>query len=334
MDSSGIPANRSWFRISLRAALILLTLACIWLAVVFNRVRRQERAVKAIEETGGLVAFDYQFAPEWKQSDPPPGPGWLRRIVGDDFFRAPQHVDLRGEQITDGFLEVHLAGLSSIQLLSIENSTQVTDAGIARVARLQKVNMLSLAVPNLTDAALADIGRMRQLTALSIDSPLVSDVGLSRLAGLDKLEALTLQCPQITPAGIRRLTEFDRIRYAHSIRDSNNMAVLDKLRTATDLEMMDVPLVDAIEFLAATMEVPFDLQGVSVATRSAPITATASNQPLEAVLALVLEPLGFGFSFDAGTIKIAPRERAKAMRPGYWAFRETFQSAERIEVDW
>jgi hypothetical protein len=202
------------------------------------------------------------------------------------------------------------------------------------VAHLPNVDMLSLKAPQMTDAALDDLGRMSQLTALSIGSPLVSDAGLARLADLDKLESLTLQCPQITPAGIRPLRGFKHIRYVHSIRDFDSIIVLDRLRSTTDIEFIDVPLMDAIEFLSSTTEVWFNLDEVPIDKKTAPITATESNQPLEAILSLVLEPVGLGFYFDSGTIKIAPRERAKAMRPGYWAFREAFPEAERIEVDW
>ena len=96
------PRHR-WFQYSLRSFLVLLTALAVWLGIVVNRAREQREAVKAIEALGGAVAYDWQqdippgtfpfYSPVASQ---PPGPAWLRRIVGDDFFQNASQVNFGG----------------------------------------------------------------------------------------------------------------------------------------------------------------------------------------------------------------------------------------------
>lgn len=84
--------RRRWLQFSFRGFLIALTIGCLWLGWQVERAREQREAVKAIEALGGLVWFDWQIVilqPKHIRIDPratPPGPVWLRRIIGDDFF--------------------------------------------------------------------------------------------------------------------------------------------------------------------------------------------------------------------------------------------------------
>lgn len=83
-------STRRWFQYSLRSFLILVTALAIWLGVVVNRAREQREAVKAIEALGGFAQYDWQYIEP--STDEPPGPAWLRRIVGDDAFQRVKYV--------------------------------------------------------------------------------------------------------------------------------------------------------------------------------------------------------------------------------------------------
>lgn len=100
--------TRRWLQYSLRSFLVLLTALAVWLGVVVNRAREQREAVKAIEAAGGTVTYDFQITgvpfdgtPDLPHVverffDPyaePPGPLWLRRLIGDDFFQEPVAVN-------------------------------------------------------------------------------------------------------------------------------------------------------------------------------------------------------------------------------------------------
>lgn len=85
---------RRWLQFSLRGFFVLLTALAVWLGVMVNRAREQREAVKAIEALGASVGYDWQDVP-LDPADPfridgpltPPGPAWLRRLVGDEFFQ-------------------------------------------------------------------------------------------------------------------------------------------------------------------------------------------------------------------------------------------------------
>jgi|SRR6185437_11269524 len=77
--------SRRYLTFSLRTLFILLTVFAVWLGVVVRRAAEQREAVKAIEALGGYVIYDGQ-APSG-DAKRPAGSAWLRRTVGDDFFR-------------------------------------------------------------------------------------------------------------------------------------------------------------------------------------------------------------------------------------------------------
>ena len=72
-------------------ALLLLTLVvavpCSWLATEMKAAKKQQEAVEEIEKAGQVV-FDYELDPDgrWMAGATPPGPPWLRNLLGDDLF--------------------------------------------------------------------------------------------------------------------------------------------------------------------------------------------------------------------------------------------------------
>lgn len=90
------PRSR-YLTFSLRTLFLALTALAVWLGIVVNRAREQRDAVKAIEALGGTVAYDWQQESTFPFYSPvashPPGPAWLRRIVGDDFFQNASQVN-------------------------------------------------------------------------------------------------------------------------------------------------------------------------------------------------------------------------------------------------
>ena len=74
--------------------LVAVALFGIWLGVIANRANRQRRAVQAITKAGGSVWYDYQadgsgseaIEPDVRPDAPEPGPSWLRKLIGIDYF--------------------------------------------------------------------------------------------------------------------------------------------------------------------------------------------------------------------------------------------------------
>jgi hypothetical protein len=257
----------------------------------------------------------------------------LRRIVGDELFRTPVHVEVRGNGIDDAFLAKHLSGVRSTEFLAIQ-SEAITDDALAAVSRLSAPEMLEVVSSGISDVGLAHVGRMQQLDALRLTSPHVTDVGAACLAELKLLEALTLDGAQLTPDGIRRLKGLERIRYVHLVHDPLNEIPLENLRQETNLVFSDLPLVDALEFFSLDTELQLDTTEVPEDRRLRPITLVAKRQLREECLRRILEAADLDYYFYRGTIKITTPDLAAPRRAGERACRETFPSAERIEVDW
>ncbi len=81
-----VPAKprRRWRQYSLRALLVLtLIVAAIfgWLRYEMDRYQREEEAVAAITNAGGVVSYE-----DYSRTGDRRGPRWLRPILGDRFF--------------------------------------------------------------------------------------------------------------------------------------------------------------------------------------------------------------------------------------------------------
>ena len=92
-QSNPPPPKRRWYQYSLRTLLIFMTVAACgfgWLGVKVRQARRQKEAVDRFEALGGGVIYDYEIDVEfrWIADAKPPGPIWLHRVLGDDFFRT------------------------------------------------------------------------------------------------------------------------------------------------------------------------------------------------------------------------------------------------------
>jgi hypothetical protein len=102
----------------------------------------------------------------------------------------------------------HLAGLSGLVWLNIAHGEQVTDAGIERLARLEKLQALTLPNAQLTDAALAALATLPQLAHLAIDNARrVTDRGLAHLKDARQLRYLQVTGTQVTDSGAQALRQ-------------------------------------------------------------------------------------------------------------------------------
>src|SRR5262249_10885763 len=114
-------------RFSLRTLLESVTIASAgfgWLGLTVRRVQEQKAAVLAIRELGGTVYYGYQLAER-----SPPGPKWLRDLVGLDFLNTPNSVYFPDGQDADDWLN-NLKVLKDISSLTVR-STGLSDAGLA-----------------------------------------------------------------------------------------------------------------------------------------------------------------------------------------------------------
>ena len=121
------------FQFGIRSLLLLVVAVALpfsWLAVEIQQTKREREAVAGIEELGGRVTYDWQFFSMGVPLPPPPGPAWLRSMLGDYFFATVRRVSLNA-RFDDAGLE-RLKGLRQLQELAIANSP-VTDEGLKKL---------------------------------------------------------------------------------------------------------------------------------------------------------------------------------------------------------
>ena len=188
--------RRRWLKVSLRTFLLAITVLCVWLGFIVNRANKQKQAVAWVREHGGTVYYDFEFYKEnsefpYKDAEPP-GPDWLRKWIGIDYFADVTYVSLCDEQITD---LGPLANLIELRILDL-GGTQPSD--LWPLAKMKQMQVLNLSQIQVSD--LSPLSGMRKMRRLSLNNTPVSDLSpLSDLTELRQLEANFTQVSDLTP---------------------------------------------------------------------------------------------------------------------------------------
>jgi hypothetical protein len=192
-----------WYQFSLRSLLMLMLLACIAMipvAIREQQAKKQREAVDAVRKLGGSVTYDGLLA-----TGEAPGPVWLHRLLGEDFFITVGGVRLDYTKVTDADLK-KLDKLPQLHWLAL-NHTNVTDAGLENIGELAKLQTLVLSQTKITDAGLAHLGGLTQLETLFLGDTRVTDDGLERLKGFPQLSFLSVVNTTTTREGITKLQQ-------------------------------------------------------------------------------------------------------------------------------
>ena len=113
------------------------------------------------------------------------------------------HFHLYRTQITDAGLK-DVAKLQNLRWLNL-SQTKITDAGLKDVAKLQKLDWLHLSSTQITDAGLKEVAKMQNLGELFLDGTKITDAGLKEVAKLQNLKDLNLNRTKVTKAGVAEL---------------------------------------------------------------------------------------------------------------------------------
>ena len=154
--------RRRWHQYSLRTLLILITVICCglgWVGVKVQQGRKQKEVVDAFTKAGGIFGYEYQYDANrrWHRDAEPPGPPWLRSLLGDDFFRNPNEVDLSVAHLTAADFK-HLQEMTKLKWLKL-GGTQVTDAVLDNLKGLPQLEDLFVTSTSVTDAG---VKKLRQ----------------------------------------------------------------------------------------------------------------------------------------------------------------------------
>ena len=199
-----------------------------WVGIKAQQARRQHAAVQAIEKSGGEVLYDYQLGPDdyELQTAQPPGPTWLRSLVGNDMFDDVVKVSIRADeqmefvkalphltslefycsdQVSDAGL-AYLRDVPQLRSLGFGISGHVTDAGLVHLSSLTQLRQLDMRYLDITDAGLEHVKGLNQLEELTLGNA-ITNTGLEQLKGLTQLKELHVWATQVTDEGVLKLQE-------------------------------------------------------------------------------------------------------------------------------
>jgi Leucine-rich repeat (LRR) protein len=202
------------------------------------------------------------------------------QIATDDLRKlatlsALEELFLQDAALNDDVLGELVQGLSGLRRLTLRNTPQVTDVGIATLAELVQLERLALidlqisgeAIPTLSKlpalvsldlrqckqiagAALAPLSNAPALKELKLSGYDIDDATLGIVASLPRLESLTVEDASITSEGIGKLAEnpqtAQRIRSLTFARcsalDDDALATLAAFGNLRRLTLRDVPI--------------------------------------------------------------------------------------------
>jgi Leucine-rich repeat (LRR) protein len=126
--------------------------------------------------------------------------------------------------------------------LTAPNAT-VTDADLAKLARLTKLERLQLDNVKITDAGLAHLGGLTKLKALHVvdQEPghcAIGDAGIKALAAMSELEELLLPSPNATDAAADVLAKLEKLRFLNLGKTQLTAAGVAKLVSLSKLELL------------------------------------------------------------------------------------------------
>ena len=126
------------FQFGIRSLLIFTLVVALpfsWLAVEVKAAREQKAAVDEIARLDGRMSYDWEVDANLKfvSNAEPPGPEWLRNLLGVDFFAHVLCVNLNLSEVTDADLP-HLEALNQLRVLLLIG-TKVTDDGVNKLSR-------------------------------------------------------------------------------------------------------------------------------------------------------------------------------------------------------
>jgi len=201
---------------SLRTGLLLILVAALWLGWRVDKARRQHHAIDQVEKYNGYVRFDYEYLNGKEIPDAQPwGPKWLRRHLGDDYFREVSRVIYVDQPLSDAPL-APLTDLSAIEelrfLTSISHAAPVdpppglerlTESGLSRLEGLTRLRRVEFHDMELTGSMLRHLNRSAQLEELKVFEGDaieggITDEGMPPLGAMPRLRVLSLWCHRIT----------------------------------------------------------------------------------------------------------------------------------------
>lgn len=249
--------RRRWFQFRLRTLLILVALCALlsaWVSGPLRRAHRQRMAVERLTELGAAVTYDYQEGDSAVAE--PPGPNWLRELLGVDCFANVVGVETGCSKA--GSSAAPSASLKCNEFELFKNFPELTrlsidgdgatDESLGFLTAIPKLRSLKID-GQIADEGLRRIAQCKQIRELTFGQHVqVLESGLAKLAVLNELESLDLS--QIAVPG-EWLKPLARLENLHCLRRSDrrwtdaDMQGVARLVHLVDLDLSNAAITDA-----------------------------------------------------------------------------------------
>ncbi len=154
---------------------------------------------------------------------------------------------------------------------------------------------------------------------------------------LRSLAAVGMTDVSVTNEGLGQLSSLESLKYVTCLRDSRSRAVLQALDEQTSIEFQDVPLQDAIEYLADLHGIPIEIDKSAVPAEQldarSPLTHAIKNKPLRDALDELLPPNEMGWIVTYGKLVITTAAEGEKRRQAVAAVRASLPQVREIEID-
>ena len=239
------PRRRFW-RLSVRGLMVLVLVVGGVLGWQARRASVQRRAVAQLVAEGIGTSFDYEYDSEgtYLVNSRPRAPGWLRRAVGDEWFRELASVDVYPGTLKAGKLSesaIRAAGsLDRLDKLRVYN-VPLTDDEFSRMLSLSRPRQILFQETEATPAALrriASLGSVNDLT-VRFKRPVCGSSCLPALTEMTRLKRLWLTNLESFPpeemVALRSLCRLEALLIKNSPGDES---CLEHIRGLTALKSL------------------------------------------------------------------------------------------------
>ncbi|MBI1374936.1 MAG: hypothetical protein GC159_19635 [Phycisphaera sp.] len=93
----------------------------------------------------------------------------------------------------------------------ILTGSEITDADVARLAKLPNLQLVNLSGSRVTDNGLRALANLKHLRYLHLADTAVTDAGLAHLRNLPSLERINVDGTAVTPAGLDQLQRVPQV---------------------------------------------------------------------------------------------------------------------------
>ncbi len=277
-DINATPFRLRWYQFRLRSLLVFMTVAGMlsgWAGTKIRDARNQANTVAAFKASGAIVNYRYFWT-----DDDPPGPEWLRNVLGIDYFDAPVAAQIYRDNDVARACPL-LREMPELTYLDLHGS-KITDQDVTVLENyLPKLERINITDTSITDEGLIGLSNKPFLKSLGLTQTKMSGAGFKYLRTSTKLESVYLGQMPLSDGACQELEHFNLsiLHIGDAPMGDVGAVAIGKIKTLKSLQLDKTNIGDVgIEHLENLTQLEFlSLRNTSVSDKSAKALARLSN---------------------------------------------------------